>query len=595
MLIAGAMLLTGLTLVDGAFSWTLLRWTGTSPNYTLVASPTYTDVGTPTGYYGTSEGRRGNSRAMNAGANRNASWNSFPGGYFGDATGLLAEGQAITARYADYNLPNSLPGVHVKNAGRVYIHWAYGELQTHSLGYYTWTDAQGAPTDKMAILERVIFPNTQSVTSTDTMYLGNFPANTNIGFVLVKNGWNGPPTSTTMSPVITDSAIANNCFFSVKSLNPESDPENLGLNQHAVMFWDSDTGARLAAGQVNIVVGMEATRRDGAYGSDHDFNDVMFVLSSDPVNALDKTGVYNRPVVNDTDGDGVPDISDKYPSDIDRAFDIDEQPGTLAFEDMWPLTGDYDLNDLILRYQVKRVEGVYEAYDFAQLVKDLEITVQVQARGANIRSGFGMELQGLLRSVYAENSDQALNATATLSINNATPVPITPEAGQTNLTYIFFEDAYPYTVADSGYKYFNTEAGQGKDGAPQFKIKVTFANPVDLVAMGLLAPYNPFIFRSAHREYEVHLVNKPPTNLADRALFRTGNDDSITGSGRYYVTADGHPWALKVPVSWSSHPLEEMNLPLAFPDFANWVSSGGTQSQAWYNSPADGKVYSYGN
>ncbi|MFY8019628.1 MAG: LruC domain-containing protein, partial [Bacteroidia bacterium] len=52
----------------------------------------------------------------------------------------------------------------------------------------------------------------------------------------------------------------------------------------------------------------------------------------------------------DTDGDGVIDASDCYPSDPNKAFCNNVPTGTLAFEDQWPFTGDYDMNDVVVTY-----------------------------------------------------------------------------------------------------------------------------------------------------------------------------------------------------------------------------------------------------
>ncbi len=56
----------------------------------------------------------------------------------------------------------------------------------------------------------------------------------------------------------------------------------------------------------------------------------------------------------DTDGDGVDDENDAYPTDPDRSTDqylpSENTYGTMAFEDLWPSEGDYDFNDMVVNY-----------------------------------------------------------------------------------------------------------------------------------------------------------------------------------------------------------------------------------------------------
>ncbi|MEI7811688.1 MAG: choice-of-anchor A family protein [Ignavibacteria bacterium] len=140
-----------------------------------------------------------------------------------------------------------------------------------ALGFYTYT-VGNTPVKASDIgnTMTIIFPNVSAVGSGgglnpgDKVKIGRFPANTIIGWFVLTNGWNG--TS------ITD-GIAR--LFSDTQFNPETDPN---LRRHNVLFNDQGTG--------KVILGFEDMKRDA--GSDNDFNDVLFSVSTNPADATDK-------------------------------------------------------------------------------------------------------------------------------------------------------------------------------------------------------------------------------------------------------------------------------------------------------------------
>ncbi|MCF7886539.1 MAG: LruC domain-containing protein, partial [Candidatus Marinimicrobia bacterium] len=93
----------------------------------------------------------------------------------------------------------------------------------------------------------------------------------------------------------------------------------------------------------------------------------------------------------DADNDGVVDANDAYPDDPEKAFNNyypdKDQFGTLAYEDKWPIQGDYDFNDLIIGYNfnhvVKNIEGG------TNQVVQIDASLVVRATGARYENGFG--------------------------------------------------------------------------------------------------------------------------------------------------------------------------------------------------------------
>lgn len=69
--------------------------------------------------------------------------------------------------------------------------------------------------------------------------------------------------------------------------------------------------------------------------TDEDYNDSQFNVWSNPIEAI-----TNPDIPNLKPGSG----------DEDKKYSL-EYKGIVAFEDCWPSKGDYDLNDVIVRYQ----------------------------------------------------------------------------------------------------------------------------------------------------------------------------------------------------------------------------------------------------
>lgn len=76
-----------------------------------------------------------------------------------------------------------------------------------------------------------------------------------------------------------------------------------------------------------------------------------------------------------------------YAQDIlPRYFPAKCNYGTLLFEDLWPQKGDYDFNDLVIRYNYKINVNA------SKTVESLEAEFYIDATGAGFTNGFGIEL-----------------------------------------------------------------------------------------------------------------------------------------------------------------------------------------------------------
>ena len=281
----------------------------------------------------------------------------------------------------------------------------------------------------------------------------------------------------------------------------------------------------------------------------------------------------------DTDGDGVPDTQDEYPIDPYRAYNNyfpAADTGTLAFEDLWPSYGDYDMNDLVVGYKFKIVSNAQHN------VVEIYSNFIVRAQGAALHNGFGFELPDVA-SVSIHNSNGFGDQNGYNINSNGT------EVGNSNATFIIFDDSHKFMSA------WNTIKEQTPCPQVLFNIYIKFLNngvpPVggSLISLNTLniSEFNPFIVTNLTRGQEVHLPNYHPTQLADPSLFGTGNDDTNPAANKYYKSTTNLPWAINVYGKFN-YPIEISDINSAYLHFSDWVQSDGTLYQDWWLNTQSG-------
>jgi LruC domain-containing protein len=447
----------------------------------------------------------------------------------------------------------------------------------NSVGYFSY-DPASPPTSPAQVQERIVFVNASMPSPLDaagiyqnTVYLGRFAPGQAIGFVIVSDGFSstGRLYNGTRIGGVKDNASPGWIFYTLRGLNPER-PGPQNLNVHSIMLKDVSDASE---GYQRVVIGFEDINRE--FGGDHDFNDVVLAVHVTPrrsIQNLDTLATLVAADDLDSDGDGVKDALDEFPTDARRAFSRHypgaDAWGTLAFEDQWPQRGDYDMNDVVMRYRTREIMNAQRQ------VVALDIHYQLQARGGLADSGFGLHLPGVPVAAVASASLQAAQGPAQ---------PVGVEAGQTEATFIVTPSVHaPMPIsADAGCSFANTRAGCPTIDAAPYRLQVDFATPQ--ASTLFLSPFNPFIFRSSRRGQEVHLPGRPATARADRALFGSGDDRTpASGSGSTtYMDAQRRPWALDIPVAWH-WPLEVTDLLRPYPRFADWAQSSGANARDWY-------------
>ena len=356
-----------------------------------------------------------------------------------------------------------------------------------------------------------------------------------------------PPSSPVITSALTASGTVNQAFSyqitatgtSPITYNATSLPGGLSFSGSTI------SGLPATAGTFNV--NLTATN---AVGSDAKVM-VITIASPPPL---------------DTDGDGVADNLDAYPLDPTRAFNSyypnESDYGTVAFEDLWPAYGDYDMNDLVMNFNYKIVTNAQNES------VDIIVRYKIKAAGAQMNNGFGIIL----------NTAPSNIASVTGCIKVGSAVTIDPkgyEAGHTNETVIIPVDAINTLL---GANIVNTVHGGNTIETVEQTITIHFSVPQASIGA---APFNPFIFVNQERGKEIHLKDQPPSELVNPVYFDTWYDASNVAQGKYYRSVSGLCWAIEIPIDWS-YPQEMVDILQTYLHFADWAQSNGTTYQDWY-------------
>ncbi|TGN20936.1 LruC domain-containing protein [Leptospira idonii] len=274
------------------------------------------------------------------------------------------------------------------------------------------------------------------------------------------------------------------------------------------------------------------------------------------------TGTFQpQAMLADADGDQIPDDYDAYPNDATRASKIcfpitcsESDLITMAYEDLYPLEGDGDLNDYVTW---GRSEEDVNAK--GKIVK-LRTYYQHVAKGTllvhtfRLRFGAAATGAGLVRKVTGF-TNVVTQTNATFSANDLK-----------NGISVYNENSSQTSQSAN-----NTNSITFKPGK-KAALELTFNTPVARAEIGH-APYDPYIV----------LVNTAPLNLnfTETETHLPGKNSSIL----QILTSGSYPFSIVVPGIWHWQ-VETLDIRLSvktgYLEYAAWVDSGGISFRDWY-------------
>lgn len=460
----------------------------------------------------------------------------------------------------------------------------------NTLGWFTYQDLTDGGVEVLhssLLMPDASFPPQGSSLSGDTFFLKNpdgsqrvFEAGERVAFFLVADGWNKEPLIKNWidgemplpsSDPAVNATFGRGCFTTLDKLNPEQAENAPSLARHLAMIWMPAVNGFMG-GEPYLVCGFEDIKRTH-WGCDNDFNDLVFLVSASPIEALDETEAFNFEP-GDPDGDLITGANDHFPQDPTRAFVVRVPPTghrVVGFEDRYPWIGDADYNDAVLAWSAEQIT------DAQGRIKNIEMTVHLVARGATYEHALGVHLPGLPSGVQGTYSLERV-----LSGDE----PMGAELVEKSIAAFISEDSrrvplFPSTSLalppTPGNLLTNTFSGGIDRGAASARFSLAFDVPISPEILGS-APYDLYLsVDHTDGPWDIHFPGyagfpERPGYLPDE-----------TGPGSY-LDESGNPWVIEIPQDWR-FPLEQVAIWNAYPEFLAWTSSEGQVSAAWYDSP----------
>lgn len=455
-----------------------------------------------------------------------------------------------------------------------------------SLGYYYYKVGQEPKTlDEANVI--MIFPNTQDgqwskttidserqkagvkrMTSVKLKYFPNiandsqegatdiFPAGYKVGLILATNSWSKRLQYEKNS---AKSYLNENRYYRSATL------KNLSVRQNGKSTDLPVVATYFTKDKEFLVASFEDDYKfEDNMGHDQNFSDVVLAIGTNPVAAV---------------SDDVATLDERLNSDgSSYVVNHETLKGTYLFEDLWPESGDFDMNDACVEF----VQG--SCRDKWNDTYGETFSFKVRQNYATKKNGIAFRLIGGKRAAVNNKFNEIANK---------------------------FEYGYhvPYDVKlYIGGKEATGELEYDKENQIYYVIPDTKKNPgvvytVEFIHVPEGAPLHyesyykkyisqvdVFLYRKeGGMNWEVHTSGMEPTPLMNTKYFGTGDDHSIPEQGIYYVREGNYPFGLflsgqQIDKMSQLFEIDNEGIPLdrLYPGYAEWVNSQGAYQAGWY-------------
>lgn len=261
--------------------------------------------------------------------------------------------------------------------------------------------------------------------------------------------------------------------------------------------------------------------------------------------------------------------------------------GTLMFEDLWPSYGDYDFNDMVVNYKIQ----LYTQNK--NKVRYMMIGMRVKAVGGSLPYEFYLKMHGVKGGEIA--------SIELLSYKNLSAEPemehLNPGNPVKDPAVFSFKGLKNNPNKPVGSTYQNTEPGKEMPDSDlaEAVFFVEFRNSIanedvalDLFDFFIAKPSDAF----SGELKEIHGGEFKATDFGMQTYLKLGSESKHTSKNRnYYYSATNLVWALNIPAD-IPHAYETVDFTKAYPNFAAWAQSGGTQNKDWYENKPGNRVSS---
>lgn len=329
-------------------------------------------------------------------------------------------------------------------------------------------------------------------------------------------------------------------------------------------------------------VDLDAIPEDGAYQ--------LAIVGRDSKECsvyIDNVLISNQCNNPDSDNDGVADLFDSFPEDPERAYAFSIPSSGynyFLFEDLWPSTGDYDFNDLVLGTKTIYYLNAENEY----IAGDAEM--EVRAIGGSYPNSIGVQfLDSKSKTALPENTvtkfsgshtskDGSVKSTVEEEVNNANTAIIVHNV-QENIRP-FYANVYDDKLISNDIEIFH------------------YSFRVNSPTTELIEP-DYFIFQDSLRGNEIHVFGYPGTKLANPKVYGSSTDNTNPLTNSWYISKNNLPYAIKLWVSAKEnaaapvfyHPKSKVQINKAYPRFQAWAQSNGDLNKDWFLYPEEGLIF----